>query len=283
MEYFIHIGPPKTATTSLQEYFINNKFKDISYEGVLQPRTRKDKTLCKSIYRKVTSKHDLKTADFIELIQNDSDPKIKFLSEEMFLVESKGMSWKDKIERLYQLTSLIDTTILLVIREPVSAIRSYYQELYYQIDKAKIKSINEFAKSNYCEIYRYDDLIKFISQTGFKKIKILEFKKLTSGQYSFDDVFNNLNKEKIILSQSNISKKKGKNYYANNATIKKLIITKTPSSIKKIFGARLKSKLFSLIPDLKLNKGEKLSVEIKKEVAKDFLESYEKVLSYIKS
>lgn len=204
MKYFIHIGPPKTATTSLQHYFIENKIPNICYGGILQPRKNKDTTPCATLYKNI--KRNKLDYSLNSLNQFNSD-KICFLSEEMFLVNSKYLSWKEKIYRLHEIVSPYQPNILIVLRDPEQAIRSYYREIYHVVNHIKIRNINAFAKSIHCEIYNYEFLINSLKDLGFNKIKVLSFEKLIKGKYKIKDVFDINNYTQIKLNKKNTTNK----------------------------------------------------------------------------
>jgi len=278
-KYFIHIGPPKTATTSLQDFFFKKKFRSLTYEGIIQPREKYDNSLCSVIYKISASEKHLKSYDFESLINKKLNSHISFLSEEMFLVESKGMSWKEKVSRLHKITSSIEPTIVIVLREPISAIRSYYQELYYSVDRSKITTIDDFAKSEYCDIYMYEKLISYLKNIGFNKLKILEFEKLINGNYTVGEIFNIDDNERVILSNNNISKKKRKIHQTNNEIKKSAISKFIQEIIKNNVNKKYKNKIMNILLSLNIGKGKKIDIKIDSEIENIFIKSYEYVLS----
>lgn len=201
-ELIIHIGPPKTATTSFQKFFLYNSFNEISYEGIIQPRIKNDDTICKLICDSAVEYAkgcDIKKSK----IRNIKLPKSShcLLSEESFLVNGQAIRWQDKMKGLYKITHHLNPILLIVVRNPIDAIRSYYQEMYYRLDKNEIKSINDFAESNYCVIYKYDELLNFINNTGFSSIKLINFDELINKQYKISDIFNTSINSKIELKK----------------------------------------------------------------------------------
>lgn len=212
-QLYIHIGPPKTATTSFQKYFNKNDVGGINYQGIIQPRSSNDATFCKrlhnAIFGHITKNHNIRP--------DLSDDEIVFCSEEMFLVESHGIAWQYKIKALFELTESFSPKIIIVLRDPKDAIRSYYQELYHRLDTDKIASINDFAKSNYCKIYDYDYLVKCLYLIGFKKVIMLDFNYLVNGRYRISDIFDCNNHDIVNLNKENPSKASGEKYYSNNS------------------------------------------------------------------
>lgn len=273
---YIHIGPPKTATTSFQKFFLNNTIKGLSYGGIIQPRISTDESYCKLLYKATCSN------DMGDYKRNESKSENVVCSEEMFLVDSKSLKWQDKIKNLYSLTKDQKTKIILVLREPNSAIRSYYQELYFNLDKNIITSINEFSKSNYCKIYNYEYLLDYLRNVGFEEIIILDFKTLITGDYKLADIFDLDSEKKISLERSNTSVINSDVYYANNPSLKKYLSAITPKYLREnVFLRPLKRILSYFIPDIKITKSKKINVEIDKEIISEFEASYKRVKSRI--
>ncbi|EMY80666.1 hypothetical protein pgond44_10984 [Psychroflexus gondwanensis ACAM 44] len=272
---YVHIGPPKTATTSFQYYFIENKIENLTYQGVKQPRVTNDDSICKILYNDVINKTYDIDVNFIEKTLKKSNVLI---SEEMFLVEQNQLSWKDKLKYLSNLLGQFDPVILIVLRNPIDSIRSYYQELFYNLDKSKIKSINDFALSEYCSIYDYSYLISFIYQQGFNNIELLKYERLIKGKYKLNEVFNLVSDEIMILSHQNKSiKNKGK-FYAKNNNLRKTLIHYTPSIFRNKFSASLKKKIIGFIPNLDFKKGKEIDKEINSEISIEFLKKYNFIL-----
>lgn len=274
-EFIFHIGPPKTATTSLQNFFIENSFEGVKYEGIIQPRKNDNGSLCKKIYKNVSNSQ---VEDIEELSLGDfENSKSYFFSEEMFLFDSRELSWQKKMQRLYALTSQLDPRILIVIRNPIDAIRSYYQEVYYSLDKVKITSINDFALSNYCAIYHYEELFKFLNDIGFKDFIALDFNKLVGNKYTGKDLFKLSSDFYLEIGKSNKSKISDSQYYANNTKLTNVIADTIPARVKNIVPHNLRKKVISFIPSVKINKAKKLEVEIDDSIKKAFLKPYFKI------
>lgn len=136
----VHIGLPKTATTTLQAdvfpKLINNQIK---YLGTFQPR---EKTPLKNLYhhfcKAVESRENI---DNIRILLNKEISKghTLIISEEGMTVPSGNITWKKKLENLGKIVRGFDYTIIVSVREPSSALFSYYCELYPRFAATKKK------------------------------------------------------------------------------------------------------------------------------------------------
>ncbi|MDA3833716.1 MAG: hypothetical protein PF495_09985, partial [Spirochaetales bacterium] len=182
---YLHIGLPKTATTTLQQDvfpFVDHFFFD--YIGVAQPRGEKNDSLFNEIYRSVN------TGDGISDVKNAlkerlAQGKSLIVSEEIFTVTTVGSTWQKKLENLGSLLDGVDYKILLTVREPTSAMFSCYVELYRRYKKIK-SSFPELAiRHNDFKIYNYDYLFDVLAKYfGNIEIYVQSFEKLVAGDIS---------------------------------------------------------------------------------------------------
>lgn len=160
---YVHIGLPKTATTSLQKYLSNEKHSDkIKYIGVNQPRNSgKENDLYNSFIEYMNSQTFealSKRRSHCEILIEqsfESTNKPLFLSEEMISVDNIGLTWQTKIERLSALLGRYPHKVVVTIREPISALHSFYIELYKSV-KSKYPTLMDFCLyNNNAHIYNY--------------------------------------------------------------------------------------------------------------------------------
>lgn len=126
---FVHIGLPKTATTTLQSTYFPNfeSSSGFEYTGVFQPRGSKKeatvyKSLCHAVFNGESSAFDNAIASMPE------DCRL-IVSEEMFTVGQKHRSWQQNLKHLQAALGDYDYRILVTLRNPVDAVFSYYVEL----------------------------------------------------------------------------------------------------------------------------------------------------------
>ncbi len=94
---FVHIGLPKTGTTTLQQYYF--PFIDtFQYSGVNQPRHKSSKSN-DSLYRHIMSfvngNQNISLEEVLNIIESQSSQLL--ISEEMLTV---GDKWIQKLERI---------------------------------------------------------------------------------------------------------------------------------------------------------------------------------------
>lgn len=262
----IHLGPPKTATTSLQHFFQEQNFSNIEYLGIKQPRGKSGDSFTSKLYEKVIGVDtELNLSELKQLTKE----KNVILSEEMFLVQSSKISWKDKLRNLKDILNDFEVIIVIVAREPISAIKSYYQELYYSINKEDFPTINHFALSEYCEIYDYKKLAEELNKIGFNDLKLLDYDKLISGHYRLEDL--RIDNDSLIkLGHQNKTFKKDEKHFAKNNNLRRSLIENAPNFLRNKFSTDLKRKILSNIPDINFKKGKKIDVTISNEIVRKF-------------
>src|SRR5512143_3414004 len=124
---FVHVGLPKTATTTLQvEFFPAIASDEIAYLGICQPRDgNAQDPLFLRIYDAISSGRE------ISKINNELRSRLQsgenlIVSEEMITVTQDEVTFGAKLKHLSMLMSGLDYQIILTVREPVSALFSYY-------------------------------------------------------------------------------------------------------------------------------------------------------------
>lgn len=175
----IHIGLPKTATTSLQfDYFTAlGNLKDCVYIGLKQPRHwRRQTTAYRSIIDFSLGKASLRDAR-IALDPIYSSNKLVIFSDEMLMVSSHNVSWVEKLSRTAILAKNYDYKILLTTRDAVDASISYYIERFSSFSP---KSYLECFQSEHdFQIYNYSYLMNTLdSLFPTSNIEFIDFNEL---------------------------------------------------------------------------------------------------------
>lgn len=180
----VHIGPPKTATTSLQIALEEISHPNFHYAGTLQPRARNADSLCQRLYHVCSGKSphqdDIKNVRD-ELKSHLQEGKTIFLSEEMFLLEQDHASIQSKIKLLRNVLAGFDCKILISARPGKSALPSLYQEIFNSLPMPLQIDFSAFCRDKRSACYDYSDVCKMLEGTGFDDIIISEFDKLSSG------------------------------------------------------------------------------------------------------
>lgn len=161
---FVHIGLPKTATTSLQtDCFPRIARDDIEYLGVFQPR---DESIQNEIYwafAKALTRSG-KSADLRESIARRLEAKTLIFSEEMITVSEPKSSWKEKLANLSMILEGFDYEIIVTVREPVEAMFSYYCEVYPLLGPGRHSFVDAALRNETMQIFHYDKLFSELSR-----------------------------------------------------------------------------------------------------------------------
>ena len=204
---FIHIGLPKTATTSLQvDFFTKLKKYNINYLGVKQPRGRENNKLFNQFMKSLNSSKDIaKTKSMLENKLKDED---LLISEEMIVVSNGSFSWKNKIKNLYNIIESFDYTIIVSVREPVSAMFSYYVELFSKYKKLNKSFEKIILSEESMEIYHFRKFFNYL--TAFfvnESIKVIQFEDVIKKDYkNLKEVFKINVDESFQIGQHNVKK-----------------------------------------------------------------------------
>lgn len=211
----IHIGPPKTATSSLQDAIQNGASTSVAYLGIQQPRADFESIIhspqqycAEALYLKCAYPDlDVSFSDLLIAIKSQLvEHKAVCISEEMFLTDHpKGVQWQTKIMRLGHLLRDVPVTPLITLRNPVLAIQSLYRELFSSLPQAWQSCPSLFAVSNAARVYDYPFLLRTLAQAGFARVRIIDFDKLCAGQVSEMDLFGTPSKCRLTIPHKNVS------------------------------------------------------------------------------
>ncbi|HAV13203.1 MAG TPA: hypothetical protein DCX06_06905 [Opitutae bacterium] len=158
---FVHIGLPKTATTTLQRdlFPVFCEANGWDYGGLRYPRNwnLSENSLYGAFMNGVYfGRYEL----FSDQLSQRADPiRPVLLSDEMITVSTSRSTWKHNLENLKALLEGEDYRILVTLRPPVDAIFSYYLERYDYFKRAYGRFSEDLLKSEDMEIYRYSEFI----------------------------------------------------------------------------------------------------------------------------
>lgn len=252
---FIHIGLPKTATSSLQKKFRDLKEASFKFYGVHQPRSESQSEDFKLFYKYIITGKGKE--EVIDAFSRDINNGLKILiSEEMILVSRESISWRKKLMRLSDLIKSFDYQIIVTIREPAKAMFSYYVERLDYFKGLEKEFNNDAIMDESMQIYHYNTFFNFLYDL-FKKEKIFVKKFESIILNDLNDIWEilELDYDKNRNRIENINTKEKKEGYIIKDTsilfskflLKKLPKTLTSSLIvKKIF-----NKLFNFPIKLK--------------------------------
>jgi hypothetical protein len=209
---FIHIGLPKTATSSLQTDFFPKIETDlVEYIGVDGLRREEKLTdLYKRIVRAVN------TGDGIQGLRVDLASQLNhrdglIISEEMFTVSEGVMTWPKKLANLGRLVSGLDYVLILTVREPAAGLFSYYAELYPRFCGRYADFIDCAMHDPDMHIFHYKKLFdQLIKNFELQRIKAFKFEEIISGNLtSLIDLIlpGQTRKINVVLGEHNSRKK----------------------------------------------------------------------------
>ena len=95
------------------------------------------------------------------------------VSEEMFLVSQHGAGFEQKLQRLGQVINRYPSLIIISLREPVAALKSFYAEVYFRQQVQPRISFGEFLVSNQARVFDYLYLLETLRKYGFKNVKFV--------------------------------------------------------------------------------------------------------------
>jgi hypothetical protein len=248
----VHIGLPKTATTTLQTDLFPNISSDyLYYPGVIQPRDSTQHNFFLQFCNAVNSVNSI--SEFrMELEQILSNSKTILISEEMFTVSSSSATWRNKLENLSAILAGFDYKIIFTVREPVSAMFSYYCELYSVFIKDKYLYLNLTENEYFMECALHRDEMKIFHYKELTTQLFLNFERERVYAFKFEDIINkNIVPLLNIISPeiSNVSSfylsNHNKKYVQSNAIVTKFSIT--PGGILRRAVARAGLKKFKIV------------------------------------
>lgn len=210
---YVHLGLPKTATTSLQSDFFPNVNHDrYQYIGVLQPRVRNvSGTLFFQIISAVRSGDGILEARRALKQWLTIEHRSLIISEEMLTVGSATMTWQEQLSNLGKILYGLDHKILVTVREPISAMYSFYLEQYDRFQGKKFKFSDLALSDNEFRIYHYDELLNeldknFESESIYiQKFENLVKKDFTNVEYFLDHP--EMEETQALLNNHNQKKK----------------------------------------------------------------------------
>ncbi|WKN32549.1 hypothetical protein PZB74_04220 [Porifericola rhodea] len=300
----VHIGYPKTATTSIQlnllaalhsagkiEY-LNHLNKESDYLGPFYCRNVLNYVMSGEYTMDVEKElNELKKIDSdISVVSNEN---ISFFCENFSWAYSSGKA-VDNVQRLKEVFKDIfdEVKILMTLRCQLTMIPSFYTQQYFSIigEQPKFKDYGNWITENFGNerslenlIFNYAEMYKAYKDSfGAENVYVLLFEDLKKdkrtsygllGQVfnvSIEFVYNTM-----VNASQNISKKGKESLYVDNPTLEKVIKNNVKLTLKKILPEDTivtVGRLFKkLIPVSLLNKQINKKVEVRALTAEEML------------
>ena len=224
----LHIGLPKTATTTLQKIFFPNVL-NAHYAGKFY--AKKNNELVRLMQKSLDCSlrdNDFKRK-FISKINKLSEDKI-LISEEMICVDTEKSTWQEKISRikwLFDSDEVVLDRVLIVYREPVQASYSFYVECY-NILRGEYKTYLDFVEnSNQAKIYNLPKVMDVLAESiGINKVETFSYDDICARPGGIENILSEmgLNIKQVQAAFENNKRKDGETYFSNKETLKDLFL-----------------------------------------------------------
>ena len=253
----IHVGPPKTGTTSLQHWLHNHENVDFFYLGIKPNRFDRKNELVNLFYKHIKGKISIQ--DLIKKMDNATNLNTLLISEELLI---HGDNWKDCINSLAKLKEHYNVKIAYCYRNSIKTIPSIYAESHSNLSEDLKQSFSKFINSKLVEAYKLD-----IVQKTFDDMKldynIFDFNELIKSELTINSIFNidtdiSVFKKKIKLPSENITQKNKYFYNAKVKTPKQMIFEKKIRKISNKYFNKDLSKYFTRTYKIKIEPNQAL-------------------------
>lgn len=283
-----HIGPPKTATTSMQIALSSVTLTDFVYVGTFQPRDLNEGSLSHKLHKFCENSRDYSSAEKLEINRELFDlvntGKTVFISEEMFLVQQDHASIETKLESLKSILDDLPCEIVLTIRDPILSLPSYFQEVFTSLPVHLQLNFSKFCRDHRATCYDYERLLSVLKNVGFKDVILVDFDELAAGNVDIGKLTGeNLYIGSTLSIEKHNSGKAGNvslNRYLPGVSLKQLGglgIVKTTLSTFKIKYWPGYSRFVSLIDRILLQRARVHELKVPKDIAKKFGDGYQKM------
>ncbi|TLS78412.1 hypothetical protein FE236_01280 [Mariprofundus erugo] len=183
----VHIGLPKTATTTLQmDVFPALPEERITYLGVCQPR---ESAVSTELYYQFAQA--VNSGLGIEEVRRSigralDSSRTLIISEEMFTVCTNVSTWRQKLGFLQQMIAGFDYELIVTVREPAAALFSYYCEMFPWFNHERQHSFVGLALNDErMEIFHYGKLTGYLlSLFDKERIHVIKFEDIIAGDLS---------------------------------------------------------------------------------------------------
>ncbi|WP_156102868.1 hypothetical protein [Thioclava atlantica] len=207
---FLHIGPPKTATTSLQIGLQGLHIEGASYLGTSQPRSPAQNAESNVLIR--VSRADPGCTEEAQLLRASLEGRVArgetvIVSEEMFVVGDSEETIKDQLRRLVAFLEGLPTTVIVALRDPRKAIPSYYQEIYRSLPFDLVRDFDRFTRDGRTYCFDYNALCSFIESLGVD-LHLIDFRLLMVSEMALSRILGPSSEldATLQLPKANVSK-----------------------------------------------------------------------------
>jgi len=184
---FIHIGLPKTATTTLQKDVFPSVCEMLGwhYAGLCFPRVWEfDRSTIHGALMLGMRENDHQSLR-CALLKSVPQASPVVLLEEMITVTTQDSTWKQNLENLRKMVEGFDYRILVTLRNPADAIFSYYVERYDYFFDRYGKFGRHLIDGEEFPIFRYASFLPELEAIfGEKRVSLATFEAITGRDLS---------------------------------------------------------------------------------------------------
>ncbi|WFM70000.1 hypothetical protein [Halomonas sp. CKK8] len=186
---YLHIGPPKSGTTSLQLAFDKINHPQFVYGGVYQPRDRNAGSLANRLHQGLKEQESRLLQGVAEEVRSlVAQGNQVMISEEMLLLTQGPKKWRKKLDDMRELFNDIPTTVIISLRDPLEGVPSLYQEIFSGLPLRYKINFSRFCESDIASCYDFDCVQKELSVIGYDDIRFLSFDGIRKGNISSADL-----------------------------------------------------------------------------------------------
>lgn len=217
-ELLVHLGLPKTATTSMQKHL----FADVSnpstlYIGVQQPRVRDQHPYYNELVSYLRGQIE---ADEMSMLNGEH--KRYILSEEMIMIDEGKATWQSKLDRIAELQSFMQVKVLIVTREEKSLLNSLYVELYHSLTSIDY-CLEKFKKSNQALICNRETVMSQLSGK-IADVSVIDFSEVSKPSFVKKvEAFSGCEYKYEILPRENVKARRGEYVYTHGVSLYNLM------------------------------------------------------------
>jgi hypothetical protein len=194
-EVVVHIGPPKTAATSLQTSLQQRTLEPtFFFGGTFQPRTMNRGSLSHALHEAVVAGD--RNSQSIERVRKELSSHVEhgrrvLISEEMFLHPSHGRTISQKLTMLGFILEPFVSRVVITLRDTLSF--------------AHKMSFSRFCRSDLSLAYDYEYIVRQLESVGLQRVSFIAYRDVETGELPLSSLSPEFDGA-IRLSRQNSSK-----------------------------------------------------------------------------
>ena len=232
--FVLHIGMPKTATTSLQAevYPRIAERTAYAYAGLLQPQAEVKQPKVMSHLHQFFS-HGADEAELRAALDEKIADGPLIISHESVLSSTVGAPWHDRVRRVGTLMRDYSPQVYVTVRHPLEAMHSYYVEHFIDAPSGRNTDFaTAFTQDPRLQLYRYATSMPLIEEAFGTRPIVETMGDVVSGNSAFlRSLVGGSDYLSSDMRQHNVKNRKGGATHFDNVTLKdrlRLMVYSTP-------------------------------------------------------